>query len=235
MGHESNARRRHGEPLFNYQDGIDGKPLAPQLFELDPQTFFVNDPTLDFALVAVSGGEQQLGPFGFNRLIEAQGKAVVGEFVTIVQHPRGEKKQIALRENRIVAELELFLHYQTDTEPGSSGSPVFNDQWELVALHHASVPDPDHAGSILNEGIRASRLIRYLADQHLTAPQQALLEQLRAPERITIAAPAPPQASSPSSAPQSTVSPPAPLTSQSYETSVARSCNIFLRISGCLR
>ena len=40
---------------------------------------------------------------------------------------------LALRENQIVDLLEQFLHYRTDTEPGSSGSPVYNDQWQIVA------------------------------------------------------------------------------------------------------
>lgn len=60
--------------------------------------------------------------FGFNRLIEAEGKAIVGDFVSIIQHPGGEKKQVALREDWIVDLLDLFVHYETDTEPGSSGS-----------------------------------------------------------------------------------------------------------------
>lgn len=29
--------------------------------------------------------------------------------------------------------------YLTDTLPHSSGSPVFNSEWEVVALHHAGV------------------------------------------------------------------------------------------------
>jgi V8-like Glu-specific endopeptidase len=29
-----------------------------------------------------------------------------------------------------------LVHYRTPTEPGSSGSPVFDDQWRLVAIHH---------------------------------------------------------------------------------------------------
>ena len=35
---------------------------------------------------------------------------------------------------------EVLHHYSTDTEAGSSGSPVFNDQWEVVALHHSVKP-----------------------------------------------------------------------------------------------
>jgi endonuclease G, mitochondrial len=174
---------------FNYQDGLDGQPLQSQVLPLDPDTFFVNDQTRDFALVAVAGREQDLASYGLNRLIEAQGKAIIGDFVTIVQHPRGEKKQVALRDNRIVDELEFFLHYEADTEPGSSGSPVFNDQWEIVALHHASVATPEHgAGSFLNEGIRASRILRYLAEQQFPGSQQALIDQLRAPERVVVPA-----------------------------------------------
>jgi V8-like Glu-specific endopeptidase len=30
---------------------------------------------------------------------------------------------------------DAWVEYEVDTEPGSSGSPVFNNQWELVALH----------------------------------------------------------------------------------------------------
>ena len=64
---------------------------------------------------------------------------IKGEYVNIVQHPNGEPKQLALRENQLVDVLENFLHYQTDTAPGSSGSPVFSDEWEVVALHHSGV------------------------------------------------------------------------------------------------
>lgn len=165
---------------FDYQDGIDGRPLPLRGFALDPRRFFFADEELDFALVAVRGSAAELARFGFNRLVEAEGKAIVGEFVTIVQHPRGEKKQVALRENRIVDVLELFLHYETDTEPGSSGSPVFNDQWEIVALHHAGIPAPDRGelGGIINEGIRVSRLLAFLRGQRFPVAQQALVDRL---------------------------------------------------------
>ena len=171
---------------FNYQDGVDGRPLQAILLDLDPGTFFVNDEEFDFAVVAVKG---DTSPFGSNPLIEMEGKAVAGDFVTIVQHPRGEKKQVALRDNRIVDVLDNgFLHYEADTEPGSSGSPVFNDEWELVALHHASVKTDDQTPGkdYVNEGIRISRIVKKLREQALTPAQKALLDELFASESVVL-------------------------------------------------
>jgi endonuclease G len=184
---------RHSVIEFNYQDGVDGSPLLAVCHELDPDRLFIADEERDFALVAVGATPEPLAPFGFNRLIEAEGKAIIGEFVTIVQHPRGEKKQVALRENKIVDIPDRYLHYAADTEPGSSGSPVFNDQWEVVGLHHASVPAPERKeyGGFLNEGIRISRIIACIKDQALGPEQQALVDELLAPERVEVAAPAP--------------------------------------------
>jgi hypothetical protein len=51
-----------------------------------------------------------------------------------------------LRGNKVVESLEHFIRYETDTQPGSSGSPVFNDQWQLAALHHSGVPDEARPG-----------------------------------------------------------------------------------------
>ncbi|HEY5990718.1 MAG TPA: DNA/RNA non-specific endonuclease, partial [Streptosporangiaceae bacterium] len=165
---------------FNFEDGIDGQPLQPRLFPRDPATFFLTDEELDFALVAVGASQHELTQFGFNRTISAEGKAIAGDFVTIVQHPEGQKKQVALRDNRIVDVFDEFLHYEADTEPGSSGSPVFNDQWELVALHHASVPAPEHPelGKFVNEGIRVSRLLAFIGSRDFSAEQRALVAGL---------------------------------------------------------
>ncbi|WP_223173671.1 DNA/RNA non-specific endonuclease [Georgenia yuyongxinii] len=173
---------------FDYQDGVDGRPLAPQVFPLDPARFFVADRGLDFALVAVGAPTGVLAQFGFNRLTAAQGTIIIGEFVTIVQHPRGEKKQVALRENQIVDIPELVVHYAADTEPGSSGSPVFNDQWEVVALHHASVPAPtrDDLGGFVNEGIRISRILNFLAARvdQLPPEWRPLLDEMFQPPEV---------------------------------------------------
>ena len=194
---------------FNYQSGVNGASLPSVLFSLDPGTFFLTDARLDYTLVAVkpqSLDGQELRDFGFNRLIPAEGKVLIGEYVNIVQHPNGEPKQLALRENQVVDLLEDFCHYQTDTAPGSSGSPVYNDQWEVVALHHMGVPKRSEDGLLLtvdgeaweegmdpsllawkaNEGVRVSSLVRHLRARALSGEAARLraemLEATKDPE-----------------------------------------------------
>ena len=177
---------RGSQAEFNFEVGTDGQLEPSVFFDLAPDEFFLTDPQLDYTLVAVRE-VPGLARFGWLRLIEDQGKLMVGEWVNIIQHPNGEPKQLALRENQIIDELEQFLHYKTDTAPGSSGSPVFNDQWEVVALHHSGVPDRDPQGRILttdgrvwqrwmgehriawkaNEGARISRIVAHIKAQRL--------------------------------------------------------------------
>ena len=184
---------------FGYEADEDGEMLPSARFDLDPETLFVTDPMLDYTVVGVAhdaGTDRDLTEFGWVPLIPQQGKVIKGEFVNIVQHPNGEPKQVALRENQVVDLLDDFLHYKTDTAPGSSGSPVFNDEWEMVALHHSGVPARDSRGTILaigggpwspemgehrvrwvaNEGARVSRIVAHLQAQPLGTARQRLVD-----------------------------------------------------------
>ncbi len=201
---------------FNYQDDSFGVRLTPVDFELDPESFFVTSEELDFTLVAVRqtsvDGVRELSEFGWNRLDDEPGEILTGESVNIIQHPNGEPKQLALRENRVTGMPEgHFLQYQTDTAPGSSGSPVFNDQWEVVGLHHSGVPrreDGKKDGRILtidgriwtssmgehridwiaNEGVRVAAIVAALKTHDFDAADQEQLRDriLEAPEDIEL-------------------------------------------------
>jgi endonuclease G len=109
--------------------------------------------------------------FGYIPLSDAKDKHMLGEIANIIQHPRGRYKEVVLRENRLVArdETAQVLHYIADTEPGSSGSPVFNNDWETIALHHwggpyheVKTPDGRPLNREINEGIRISAIVKDL-------------------------------------------------------------------------
>jgi V8-like Glu-specific endopeptidase len=60
----------------------------------------------------------------------------------VIGHPRGlEQPQFSLQDNLMLAKNDTRLHYRSPTEPGSSGSPVFDSQWELIGLHHAGATE----------------------------------------------------------------------------------------------
>ncbi len=113
-------------------------------FEFDPDRFFISDQYLDFAIVALKSeglGKENLADYGYIKLIEATGKVTTGQPLNIVQHPGGGPRRFAFTNNRLLDILPNgFLHYETDTLQGSSGSPVSSGSWELVGLHHCGIP-----------------------------------------------------------------------------------------------
>ncbi len=183
---------------FRYERDLKGADLEPAVFALrtSPEPVFFKD--LDFALVAVapvSEGGEPLSGFGWLKLNVLPNKALIGEYLTIIQHPNGERKQVCVRENKLIRYSEdgPYLWYQTDTVGGSSGSPVFNNSWEVVALHHSGVPRTKRVGGkdvwlakdgrawdasmgedaidwIANEGVRISRIAQYLEAEHAATP-----------------------------------------------------------------
>ncbi|WP_269581249.1 endonuclease [Roseibium sp. Sym1] len=193
---------------FDYALGLDGKPMPPVRFRLDPGLFFVTSEPLDFTITAVQPVNQegdQVKDRGWIHLIADSGKAVVGEPINIIQHPRGERQQIAFRGNTVERTDGDFLIYATDTMQGSSGSPALNDQWQLAALHHAGVPDKDGMGNwlrkdgkiyrrglddpdtvnwIANEGVRISRIVSYLNGLALPGPRRDFFEEAFEPAPV---------------------------------------------------
>ncbi|MEK5448744.1 DNA/RNA non-specific endonuclease [Paenibacillus sp. FSL R7-0331] len=158
-----------------------------QEFRLAPEVFFMTNTELDFTLVAVQEQStlgKNLKDYGYLPLVKQTGKILLGEYVSVIQHPKAELKAVVLRENKLIDVLENFLHYTADTNPGSSGSPVFNDSWMVVGLHHASVPDPNQSGKyIANEGVRISRILEFIERESggLRIDQKRLLDHIATP------------------------------------------------------
>jgi hypothetical protein len=97
----------------------------------------------------------------------------VGGGAFIIQHPEGLRKRIGYVRNQVSAFTDRVVHYLTDTQDGSSGSPVFNDAGQLIALHHAGGIPQDLTGKApvtKNEGIRIPRIVTGLAAAGITVP-----------------------------------------------------------------
>lgn len=169
---------------FNYEIDLDFNERPMKSFNLAPEHFFITDQVLDFSLVAIeeiSTDGTDISDFGSLSLVRQTGKGLVGEYVSIIQHPSGEPKAVAIRENKIIDIFDDYIHYSTDTMPGSSGSPVYNDDWIVISLHHAGVRNPkNQAEFIANEGIRISSIIQFVEEQsaNMNEKQKLLINDI---------------------------------------------------------
>lgn len=148
---------------FNYQRNAAGLALPMTEFNLDPDNGFATSPKEkhDWTAIKINGdankkwGSIELKP---NRIEKNQR-------VNIIQHPNGLHKQIAIYHNFVRYADEHVVQYLTDTLPGSSGSPVFDDQWNLIALHHSggNIREPGTKRiAFRNEGIHINKVIEGL-------------------------------------------------------------------------
>jgi V8-like Glu-specific endopeptidase len=141
---------------FNYEARPDGSLTEYETYDLFPDRLFVTSPKDDLTVVATSHGAS----LSFAH-IDLPSRIQVPRRVNIIQHPGGADKQIALYHNTVTHADDSIIQYYTDTLPGSSGSPLFNDDWELVGVHRAggSLYSPATKSHLYcNEGTALARL-----------------------------------------------------------------------------
>ena len=153
---------------FNYQETIAGLSAPMEEFKLAPQDVFVTSPREkdDWTAVRIKGNPNE--KWGVLKLTRANPQ--VQDRVNIIQHPGGGPKQIALYHNVVVFVGHSRLQYLTDTLPGSSGSPVFDNDWRVVALHHSGgwLREPGSKRTCFrNEGIHVNAIIEGLVAEGL--------------------------------------------------------------------
>jgi hypothetical protein len=153
---------------FDYKKEADGLAVRPgREYRLAADWSVDASPVaqLDYSLVrlAENAGDEQVSDAGAPTTrgwLQPQAhEFLAGEPLFILQHPSGEPLKVAFdRVLQIPAGPRINrVTYRTNTEPGSSGSPCFTTNWDLIALHHGYDPNsPDEP----NEGIPFTEILK---------------------------------------------------------------------------
>jgi V8-like Glu-specific endopeptidase len=147
--------------IFDFEDDFDGSPRRAVAVNLLPKTLVTNpDRKIDCTIVSLEGRPAELRGWGEIEL-EVGDEELEGSGVSIIQHPDGGFKQVAISGSVLVGGDDTGVLYVTSTMPGSSGAPVFNDQWRVVALHQGGGTwSYESQRYINNRGIRCSAIAR---------------------------------------------------------------------------
>jgi V8-like Glu-specific endopeptidase len=94
-----------------------------------------NDRGLDTTLVELDAYPQNVDPLPLARRLPALNTGAPRAYV--IGHPeRLTQPQFSLHDSALLDYDDTWIHYRSPTEGGSSGSPVFDAQWDLIGLHH---------------------------------------------------------------------------------------------------
>lgn len=157
--------------IFDYEEDINGNTKASKSFSIDSSGPWYVSPVAQYDVTIFKLVETvELKRFGFIPIIKVD--VLKNDFVNIIQHPAGQLKKIALYHNIVTNTDNHVVQYLTDTMKGSSGSPVFNSNWEVVALHHSGgtgrVNEPQiKETKYRNEGIHINNIIDFLKINHI--------------------------------------------------------------------
>lgn len=158
--------------IFDYELDMDGNSIASKSFKINETGPWYCSPVheYDATIFKLVDEKKELKKYGYLELKDVEVEK--NNFVNIVQHPGGQMKQISLYHNIVTNTTDRVVQYLTDTLKGSSGSPVFNSDWEVIALHHSGggykLGEPQLPDGVKsrNEGIFINRIIQFFKDNH---------------------------------------------------------------------
>jgi hypothetical protein len=105
-----------------------------QILEIDSAVWFSPYTELDVVFLSLKG-EPKAPPLRIHQTPLVM--TAPPPRLYMIGHPGGRDLEFSLQDNQLLACNETVLHYRTPSEPGSSGSPVFeSDDWRVVAIHH---------------------------------------------------------------------------------------------------
>ena len=149
---------------FNYEENFLGEAQTPSEYRAKLNGIFHTNKDLDYTIVELEGepGTE------WSWLPLAARDIRRNNRVNIIQHPIGRPKEISFQNNFVEYVGGNVVQYVTSTLGGSSGSPILNNGWEVVALHHAggNMPEPTTQRRYFrNEGISITSILADLPSE----------------------------------------------------------------------
>lgn len=146
---------------FEFDVDVKGASLAVTSLEADPGSI-IADQADDWGVIKVPNIPANIPVISLSKIAVPTD----GERAFIIQHPAGQQKRLGFVRNMITAVTDERVQYLTDTQPGSSGAPVFDATGNLIALHHRGGTPTLHTGKVpltKNQGVRINRVVDGLA------------------------------------------------------------------------
>ncbi|HNL37508.1 MAG TPA: response regulator [Saprospiraceae bacterium] len=133
-------------------------------YQLDPAGGFISSENLGFVRVKLKNHDDR--PLENRTFLEwaLQHAPERGEDLIVTQMSGWQKTTAVTSLHKTITFRDQYLFYGQSTRPGSSGAPVFNTDWHIVALHQGEDTVINARGDRqgANRGILSSDIIRYL-------------------------------------------------------------------------
>lgn len=175
---------------FGYDETLRDRPNSnDNIYELDRVLFHSSNVELDYAVVALkipsgrSGPTEKWSHTPLRRVDELLYKACPR--LIIPQHPRGSYKRWTPGTSTVVQlhRAGPYLRHTGDTNPGSSGAPLFDQSGQLLGLHCGPgklAPQDDDSRDperyLSNRAVRIDKIIQHI--QQSAAGDQAKLDRI---------------------------------------------------------
>jgi V8-like Glu-specific endopeptidase len=154
--------------------GLDGDAGVQRRFSVVRQWWYQpsTSPHLDTTLLELDGHPDRVDAVPIASRLPRMADGTPRAY--LIGYPRGlTQPQFSLQDNMLLDYDDTLIHYRSPTEGGSSGSPVFDNQWKLIGLHHAGGFETprlnNHGGTYpANEAIAINAIAKRLREDPLT-------------------------------------------------------------------
>jgi hypothetical protein len=143
---------------FGYYENADGGFNPIYELKLDPDTYFVTSKEMGVSVTAIKHFES----VDFSKIhVPKVAPYFVpqDEPVNVISNAGGTPLSVTLRDCRIIKCDELEFQFSHPGFPNSSGSPVFNEEWEVIGICYNGYPT---ATGSLQEAKRIQEIVQWL-------------------------------------------------------------------------